>query len=394
MNDTDQNDSCPCGSGLAFNVCCGVPGRQAVNADVMLTVASDGGIAAGTPTPQLQTALAAIDSSPDLFPARINFADNKAWFVKMSPRWYRESVFLDPMRIKGTYVVETPLAWLQSVCDRINRQPMAFIFHTAFCGSTLMAQALEAMFRCLPLREPEVLGNVQYYLQMPGVAAEQKQAWFDRVLRLLSRRYEAQQGVVVKANDFANPVMGELLRWDHDVPLLFMYTPLDQFVAGCLKAESRREWIHGRYQSIKTNVPALLNMPEALEPETTAYGEMAAIYWSYNIALLLQAREHDATHLRTLDFNRMLEQPLAAVQACGQLLGLQPLAGVDTQVEIDKLFGVYSKNSKFNYSPQQRSADIERVLADNKQHLEAAEVLAQRLLGEAYPAQGLPDSLI
>jgi hypothetical protein len=394
MSDTDQNEPCPCGSGLTFGNCCGVPGRQAASADVMLCVASDGTIAAGEPTPQLQTALDTIDRNPDLFPARIAFAKDKAWFVKMSPRWYRESVFLDPGRIKGTYVVETDIHWLQAVCDRIAWQTTGFIFHTAFCGSTLMAQALEALFRCLPLREPEALGNVQYYLQLPEVTREQKQAWFERVLRLLSRRYEADQGVVVKANDFANPVMIEILKWNRSVPLLFMYTPLREFVAGCVKIQSRREWIHGRYQSIKSGAQTLLNMAEMAEPAPEAYGEMAAIYWSYNIAWLLKARAYDSTHLRTLDFNHMLERPLEAVQACGQLLGLQPLADVDVTAEMEKLFGVYSKNNTFNYSPQQRSQDIERILAENKTHLDAAETLAQRLLGDDYPQQGLPGSLI
>lgn len=391
MSDSSQHPLCPCGSGIYYSACCGVPDRKAISADIMARIAADGSIVQGALTPPLEQALRSVTHSPDLFPARIQFAEDKAYFVKMSPQWYRDSVFLDPARIKGTYVIEANLQWTKTIAETTPLQPIGFIFHTAFCGSTLMAQALDALFDCLPLREPEVLGNLLFYLRSPKGTNHQ---WLERVTRLLSRSYQPKQYVVVKANDNANPLMVDLLAWRSDLPILFMYTPLSEFVAGCLKADNRRAWIRQRFNAVRFNAPNLLDTNNTLDLGDNAFGEMAAVYWSYNIALYYRARQCSSTHLRSLDFNQMLDQPLQAIEACANLLRLQSKTGVDVNSEINKLFGVYSKNTNFKYSPQQRNMDIQRVLDDHRDHLDAAEKLAQELLQENYPEKQLPGSLL
>jgi hypothetical protein len=128
--------------------------------------------------------------------------------------------------------------------------------------------------------------------------------------------------------------------------------------------------------------------------DDNAYGEMAATYWSYNIALFHKARQCSSQQIRSLDFNQMLARPLESVQACAQMFGLQARTDVDHDSEINKLFGVYSKNSNFKYSPQQRTKDIQRILENNSDQLEAAECLARKLLQNDYPEIELPGKLL
>lgn len=396
MNNSISKDKCPCESGLDYDDCCGVEGRTAVNADVVTSFSApdgDGKLKNDNITPQIQSAINNITATPDLFPARINFHDAKAWFVKMSPRWYRESVFLDPGRINGTVVLETDLESLAEFCERINWQPTNYIFHTAFCGSTLMSQALQTLYHCLSLREPEVLGNLQFYLKSTAPAQEKKN-WLECVQRLLSRRYKKGQAVVVKANDYSNPLICELINGQHNTPVLFMYTPLGEFIAGCLKAENRRAWIAQRYQSIADEAAQKLNNRIGLSLNENAHAEMAAVYWSYNIAMFLEAWRSAPDKTKSLDFNDMLSQPLHAIKACGEFFKLTVDANVDMDSEINRLFGVYSKNSKFKYSPQQRDADIKKVLQQNLQAYEAGEKLARDLLAENYPDTRLPGKLL
>jgi hypothetical protein len=256
-----------------------------------------------------------------------------------------------------------------------------------------MSQALDALFDCLPLREPEVLGNVLVYERSPA-ETENTNDWLNCILYLLSRRYETDQAAVVKANDYANPLMLALAKSEHHVPILFMYTPLREFLAGCLKAKNRREWIAQRYKSVISAAPQWLNLPPDLSIDDDAHGKMAAVYWCYNIALYLAASRQTVTQVRSLDFNHMLANSLKAVQAAGALFGLDARNGVDIDGEIRRLFGVYSKNSKFTYSPEQRNTDIEVLLKQNPAELDEAVQLAHQLLGNSYPSNGLPGGLL
>ena len=393
MNDIDPNTNCPCESGLLFSECCGVENRSAVKADIMAAVAADGAVTSYKLTEQIRLSITSITGNPDLFPARVDFSNNKGWFVKMSPRWYRESVFLDPDRIKGTFVIEADLVWLQQICNKITRQPASFVFHTAFCGSTLMSQALDALYRSLPLREPEVLGNLLMY-QRSETNEKTKQRWLDCVLRLLSRRYETNQQVVVKTNDYANPLMITLANAEYSIPMLFMYTPLNEFLAGCLKANNRREWIAQRYKSIANVVPQRMNLLADMSISEDSYGKMAAVYWCYNIALYLEVANRSSSQVRSLDFNQMLENPDKVVAAAGMWFGLKPRNNIDRSGEIQRLFGVYSKNSQLTYSPEQRSNDIAVLLKQNPAELDEAEQLAHQLLGSDYPEHVLPGQLV
>jgi len=399
----EKHEPCPCDSGLTYEQCCGIANRTAENADIVAHLTIDSIETNGQLTPQMDTALESFETSPDLFPARFNFFEKKAWFVKMSPRWYSESVFLDPARIRGTCVILSEFERLQQMTQGIAWQPSAYIFHTAFCGSTLMAQALDAVFNCLPLREPEVLGNLQVYINSQATGSAQKSeqepeqennAWLDRILLLLSRRYEPDQAAVIKANDFANQMMIKLLECPREIPVLFMYTPLAEFVAACLKADNRRAWIRARYQLVSPHAPQLLKLPAGLTINDDDYAQMAAIYWCFNIALYLQAWQHFPEKLHSLDFNAMLAQPRESVEACGRLFGLELLDDIDVNEQINGLLGTYSKNSKFNYSPQQRTDDISRLLAEYKTEMDAADQLAHQLLANNYPDDLLPGHLI
>jgi len=390
MSFFSTNNPCPCESGLQYLYCCGAPDRTELNTIANFTHESD--VVNKQLTAELQTALSEIQRLPDWFPVTLNLFKNYVQFVKMSPFWYQQSVFLDTGRILGTCAMEADLKWLTDATKGIAWQATPFIFHAAFCGSTLMSKALANIYDSLPLREPDVLGSLQTYGQS-NAAIEEKKAWFDRVLGLLARRYETEQIVVVKANDYANALIKPLLEWRSDIPILFMYTPLSEFLAGCLKADNRRQWIRERYHFIHQTAVQQLNLPDDLVIEHEAYGKMAAVYWCCNIALYLHARQHFPRQLRSLAFNQMLAHPVDSVQACAQWFGLRKLPGITLAHEINALFSVYSKGENA-YSPEKRREDIDTLLSEHPAQLEAAETLAQQILGDDYPAEHLPGGLI
>jgi hypothetical protein len=389
----EKSQPCNCGSGFEYSQCCGIEGQTALNAKVFAYVSENGVTSEDSMTPELLQALGSIADTPDLFPGRVNLFDGKAWFVKMSPSTYRASVFLDPARIKGSCLIETNLDWLHEACEYIHWQPTSFIFHSAFCGSTLMSQVLETVFNCLSLREPELLNSMLIY-NRSNAPKEEKSFWFDSLQRLLSRRFVPDQPVVVKANDYANPVMLDLVDWEPEVPILFMYTPLNEFIAGCLKADNRREWIKQRYESVKPFLAKVFDLENTLKINESDYGELAAVYWSYNITMFLQVSQNPAATIKSLNFNDMLANPKEAVKQCGALFDLKVKKDVDSNAVIGEMLGVYSKNSNIKYSPQQRLEELQKHFAQFSEEQISGEKVARKLLGENYPQIRLPNSLI
>ena len=150
----ETEQTCPCGSGRLFAECCGVEGRTALNSDAFARLDKEGDVSEGGLTEQLSIAVNQASTSPDMFFTRYQFIEERAYMVKMSPQFYQDSVFLDPGRMKGTCVIEVPFKWVESIANSVEIQKMPMIFHTAFCGSTLMSQSLQATFNVLSLREP------------------------------------------------------------------------------------------------------------------------------------------------------------------------------------------------------------------------------------------------
>lgn len=344
-------------------------------------------------TPHVETALAALSSSPDLFPVQIDFSQQRLRLIKMSPAWYRESVFLDPARIRGRYAIDMTFAGLQRWMTDSARRPAGFIFHTAFCGSTLMSQLLDSLYHTLPVREPDALSNLLTYLRLPEVPEDNKRLTFDVVLRLLSRCYAPAQTALIKANDYCNPLLGEVLNRAPQVPVLFMYVPLEEFVVACLRLPARRDWIRQRLSSVQAAVARLLPAAEGLALSDESYEEMAALYWAYNIALFREAQRAAPAHIRCLEFNAVLADPLPLVTACARYFGLEARPQIDAPQAVAQLLGVYSKNNSYAYSPAQRRDDVSELCGRYAPEVDAAAALARRVLETDEVPRWLPGQL-
>lgn len=384
-----SDNPCPCESGLAYPDCCGNDVRRppvfasapSLNSDIDFSHLSAG----------MQEAVASVNESPDLFPVEINLASHRVGWVKMSPFWYEESTFLDASRIMGSYAAQSDLQWLLDHTQEIVGRPAPVIFHTAFCGSTLLSRALSTLYNCLPLREPDVLGGVLQIVNSLEIDEQTKRMWMYRVFSLLSRRYEGRQPAVIKANDYACGLMKKLAESSQDFSQLFMYTKVEDFIASCLKDKGREKWISQRYifaqrQSRKNAVFAEVHIDES-DPV-----QMAVYYWSWNIRLYLDARKRFPSKLRSLCFSDFLSAPIPCVEACAEYFGLKSYGLVNQEAEMDALLSVYSKGD-YAYSPQLRAQEISQKVTQYRQQIDHAITLALSLLGDDYPQNGLPGAL-
>lgn len=110
-----------------------------------------------------------------------------------------------------------------------------FIWHTAFCCSTLIAHALNAPGRNLSLREPAITMTL---------AAAKRGGWFspqhlgDRlpstVFRLLARRFAESEQVLIKPTNTVNTLVADAARLTNG-KMLFLYSDCRSFITSIAK---------------------------------------------------------------------------------------------------------------------------------------------------------------
>ena len=390
MSFFSTHNPCLCESGLDYLYCCGAPDRRQLN--TVARIGLDDTLELEKLTCEIRNSIENIATTPDWYPIKIDNHTGVSLFVKMSPFWYMESIFLDANRILGTYAVEFDQDFLQRKLAGLKWNYTPVIFHTAFCGSTLLSKILSVAYESLPLREPDLLGSLFSHTQDDAGFGEKH---LDRVMGLLSRRYNERQIVIIKANDYANGLMKTLVAKKEQTPVLFMYAPLSEFLAGCLKDGSRRSWIAERYNFVKNKLSGFFPDFQCFSKEeidSKSIGEKAALYWSYNIASYLEVFESYPASIRCIDFNQMLDVPEETVSACAEWFGLKAISGVSLSNEIHSMFNVYSKGGQ-EYNKLQRREDINSILEENPEELLLASNLAKNILGQYALGEELPGQL-
>lgn len=111
--------------------------------------------------------------------------------------------------------------------------PIHFIFHTAFCCSTLLARALALPGVASDLREPDILMNLANRL-----LRDPNQGNLDRLdiaLQLLARPMEGSNPIIVKPSNFTNNLAGAILKLRPSSSALLLYSDLDAFLRSVAK---------------------------------------------------------------------------------------------------------------------------------------------------------------
>src|SRR5277367_3209419 len=107
--------------------------------------------------PHLMKSAPELFRSPDFYPLKMDFDNRTISFVPMSRATYKASSFLDGRtQPTSTERFDVPAAALLLALAELppTPNPVHYIFHAAFCWSTLLARYLELIPPCFVLKEP------------------------------------------------------------------------------------------------------------------------------------------------------------------------------------------------------------------------------------------------
>lgn len=201
-------------------------------------------------------------------------------------------------------------------------RPMGFIFHSAFCGSTLLLSALDRPGLAMGLSEPVLLNDVVGFRRR-GAAPAAVARLADAATRLLARPFAPEERVIVKPSNILNPLAELLLALRSDAPAILLHAPLETFLVSVVrKGLWCRLWVRELLEGFLTDQVVDLGM-SANDYFRQSDLQVAATGWLAQHALFHRlAGKLGPSRVRTLDSEVLTGDPAAVLAAAAAHLGL------------------------------------------------------------------------
>ena len=329
---------------------------------------------------------------PHLLPHRFLFDEQLITFVPTSRERLASASFLDG---REDFSIGAPLAVklddLQARMTPVSG-PDRYIFHIAFCGSTLLSRLLEA--NALVLREPQILVDIatrRAAFDKAGGTDPALPAALDLARALLRRPWETGQPVVVKPTNWVNNILPDLTADPEAMRPIFMTMARAAFVRAVFRGGSDRIAFAARaavHLSSRGQKHAEL-VARALNRDTDEQGKLAALaIVTHDIQIesfraVMARGGWDACHWLTMD--ELLADPLAAAVRAANVLALDiPTAALERNCV--RWAGRHAKQPDADYSRDAETIMDEKTAASHRHVIEDALAWAEEVLG---PDQGL-----
>ena len=265
-------------------------------------------------------------------------------------------------------------------------QATRLILHTGFCGSTLLASVLDQPGRALVLREPHVLAALAE--QTRDERRAEPLLW--KACGLLSRRFEADEAVVIKPTNWFNSLVPLIAGAPCPVhPVFVTSTTADTLIAAFRGGNERIAFLvrlAGHLAARVPQGPALWQQAAAPELEPL---ERAA-----RIVLLARSLQHGLFSRAATQGGWTAERWIGLAEVREDLFGtawkVSRLLDLDLDRErLEQRCADYAKRDAKTigaaYSAERRRVEDEQLWALHRARFEAAQRWAAETLADAAP---------
>ena len=276
-------------------------------------------------------------------------------FVRVTRAEHRAATFLTDEYLGQ----RTPLPVARAATRGTPPAPLHFVFHSAFCCSTLVARAFDLPGRAMGLKEPTILNDLVGWRQRgaePRLLAEV----LDGVLALLARPFEPGEVIAVKPSNVVNTLAPAIMAMRPEAQALLLHAPLRTYLGSIArKGMDGRLWVRdllvkqARDGAVRFNFGAedLLALTDL---------QAAAIGWLNQQALFAELAARWGDRIRTIDSERLLTHPRAAM---GSLFAhFRVPLGPEALEEVVRgpAFTRHSKRADDAFDPDARAAEQQR----------------------------------
>ena len=260
--------------------------------------------------------------------------------------------------------------------DRAVREaepgPVHFLFHSAFCASTLLVRALDAPGIAMGLSEPVLLNDIvgrrrRREIDVPGTAA-----LFDGALTVLGRPWSPGEAVVIKPSNILNPLAAGLLALRPEAKAIVLFAPLETFLTSVArKGMFCRLWVRELLDGLIQDQAVDFGFSGGEYFRQTDL-QCAAIGWlaQHRLFQALIAR-FGPGRVRALSSEALLGDPAATITATGRHFDLPLSAERAVAISRSEVFRIHSK-SREGFDADRRAVEYEKVRAAHGEEIAMA----------------------
>ena len=291
------------------------------------------------------------------------------------------------------YLGDAPLQRFprQEAVGAVKPAPLHFIFHSAFCGSTLLTRAFDQPAIAMGLSEPVILNDIVGMRRRGEIQPPQVAQLLDHAMTLLARPFEPGEAVIVKPSNILNSLAGAMLAMRPQSKTVFLYAPLEIFLASVArKGLWCRLWVRELLEGmLREGAVGFDFTPDDYFRQTDL--QIAAVGWLAQHQMFHRLySKFGPERIFAIDSETLLARKDKALPKIATLFDLNDGAG--TLIAQSDSFGRDSKTGAA-YDAKARKIDQEKGLAAHSDEIEKVKIWAEAVAQSYDIALTFPNPL-
>ncbi len=271
--------------------------------------------------------------------------------------------------------------------------PIHFVFHSAYCCSTLLAAAFDIPGVAMGLKEPVLLNDLVGWRHRGGGGAQVARV-LDESLRLLARPFTAGEATIVKPSNIVNPLIPAIMAMRPEARALLLHAPLDAYLASIArKGMWGRLWVRDLFgKLLREGMLASLGIaPDDYLGLTDI--QVAAAGWLAQQQQFQLVTERLGPRVATLDSEMLVDRPAETMATLATLFGLRLDDDAIAAIVAGPIFMRDAKSGQA-FAPGQRAAEARSGLEIHSEEVAKVAQWASVIADNAGIAFSLPRPLL
>jgi hypothetical protein len=266
-----------------------------------------------------------------------------------------------------------------------------FIWHTAFCCSTLLARALDVAGVNLSLKEPAALMTLSNAKRMRHPFARGSAQWGRRVgaaISLLGRQIANERSVVIKPSNLCNNLLTDMLAASGQSKALLLYSNVRSFLVSVIKKrEAGRNFARRLMTAFAMDSDFIAAIPPDKLLQMTDL-QVAAIAWMMQMSVFRDAvARYPAERVIMLDAEVLLAEPARVLSRVVAFLDLGISEAAIAEIVAGPIFQRNSKDDSQAFDAAERASEAVDVEAAFGPDLDLVLGWAAKIWPQLVPAR-------